>query len=186
MKYIIIALFVASFSFSLSPYQRTHFSDYDSIFKKYSKRYFGVDQDWKIFKAQGIAESGLNPKAISWVHARGIMQLMPTTFSEIQSRNPEFTSIDNIEANIGAGIYYDRQLYKAWDSLNMPHKIKFTFGSYNAGRGTIMKAQDQCKSLKLSTKEWENIILVAAKVRGWRYTETLGYVEKILYFREQL
>ena len=139
-----------------------------------------------LFKAQGIAESGLNPQAVSWVHARGIMQLMPTTFGEIQSRNPEFVSIDNIEANIGAGIYYDRQLWKAWDSLNMPHKSKFMFGSYNAGRGTIMKAQDVCKSLKLSDREWESIILVASKVKGWRYTETLGYVEKILYYREQL
>jgi len=36
---------------------------YDPVFKKYSKRYFGPAFDWKYFKAQGFAESGLNANA---------------------------------------------------------------------------------------------------------------------------
>jgi soluble lytic murein transglycosylase-like protein len=35
---------------------------------------------------------------------------MPSTFEQIQSKNPEFTSIDDPEANIAAGISYDRHL----------------------------------------------------------------------------
>ncbi|HEX6053559.1 MAG TPA: transglycosylase SLT domain-containing protein, partial [Gemmatimonadaceae bacterium] len=52
---------------------------YDHVFRKYSKRYFGVGYDWRIFKAQALAESEMNPNARSWVGARGLMQLMPST-----------------------------------------------------------------------------------------------------------
>ncbi|MBP6775074.1 MAG: transglycosylase SLT domain-containing protein, partial [Gemmatimonadaceae bacterium] len=55
-------------------------STYDPIFRKYSKRYFSVAFDWRHFKAQAMAESDLNPKARSRVGARGLMQLMPSTY----------------------------------------------------------------------------------------------------------
>ena len=29
---------------------------YDQTFRKYSKRYFGVGYDWRVFKAQAMAE----------------------------------------------------------------------------------------------------------------------------------
>src|ERR671924_1966147 len=73
---------------------------YDELFRKYSKRFFGVGYDWRYFKAQGMAESNLDSAARSYVGARGIMQLMPTTFAEIQSRRPELESIDHVEWNI--------------------------------------------------------------------------------------
>ena len=60
-------------------------SRYDDYFKKYSKRYFGAPFDWRFFKAQGMAESELNARARSFVGARGIMQLMPSTFALIAS-----------------------------------------------------------------------------------------------------
>src|SRR5579885_2678733 len=62
---------------------------FDPMFKKYTKRYFGPAFDWHYFKAQGFAESGLKPTATSWVGARGIMQLMPSTYQEIASHRPD-------------------------------------------------------------------------------------------------
>ena len=56
---------------------------YDQTFRKYSKRYFGVGYDWRVFKAQAMAESEMNPDAKSWVGARGLMQLMPSTYKDI-------------------------------------------------------------------------------------------------------
>src|SRR5215813_2941854 len=53
---------------------------FDPTFRKYSKRFFGPAFDWRYFKAQGFAESGLKATAVSWVGARGVMQLMPSTF----------------------------------------------------------------------------------------------------------
>ncbi len=96
--------------------QRTSFpSCYDDTFRKYWKRFFGLGYDWRIFKAQALAESNLSPAARSWVGARGIMQLMPTTFQEIQTKNPEFGDIEDPEWNIAAGIMYNRLLWRLLD-----------------------------------------------------------------------
>ena len=64
--------------------------EYDRHFRKYSKRYFGPLFDWHWFKAQAIAESGLNADAVSIVGAIGLMQIMPDTFKEINYKNPHF------------------------------------------------------------------------------------------------
>src|SRR6188472_2058004 len=88
---------------------------YDDTFRKYSKRYFGPLFDWRLFKAQAMAESNLQMTARSWAGARGIMQLMPTTFHEIRSKNPEISGRwDRPEWNIAAGIAYSRRLWDAW------------------------------------------------------------------------
>jgi membrane-bound lytic murein transglycosylase F len=162
-------------------------SRYDDVFRKYSKRFFGVGFDWRVFKAQGLAESNLNPEARSWVGASGIMQLMPSTFKEVQSSNPEFADVNNPEWNIASGIYYDRQLWKAWTkNESAPDRLSFVFGSYNAGRGTILKAQNQAVKAQLQSDMWPSIEEVAPKVPKWRHEETLGYVRKIEGFYTNL
>ncbi len=150
------------------------------MFRKYSKRYFGVGFDWRLFKAQGMAESNLDSAASSWVGARGIMQLMPATFHEISSRNPEMSRIDDPEWNIAAGIFYDRSLWRLWaqDSVE-EHRREFMFASYNAGRGTILSAQAMARRDSLDHRSWPAIESVAPKVRRWRYNETLGYLRRI-------
>jgi membrane-bound lytic murein transglycosylase F len=160
---------------------------YDQTFRKYAKRYFGVGYDWRLFKAQGLAESNLNEHAESHVGARGIMQLMPGTFAEISSRNPEILRIDDPEWNIAAGIFYDRQLWRQWarDSVQ-EHRNEFMFGSYNAGRGTIRKAQDLALRQRLDHRVWPNIETVAPAVTRWRYRETLDYVRRIHGYLGQL
>ena len=153
---------------------------YDAFFRKYSKRYFGVGFDWQLFKAQGMAESELNAAARSYVGARGVMQLMPSTYQEIQSKRPEFQSIDDPEWNIAAGIMHDRYLWRLWEPV-VPdsERPKFMFGSYNAGEGTITRATAAAHAKQLDESRWPNIELVAPEVPRWRYRETLGYVKKI-------
>ena len=154
---------------------------YDPTFRKYSKRFFGVAFDWRLFKAQGIAESNLNPEAKSWAGARGIMQLMPSTFLDVHSRNPAFTTIDDTEWNIAAGIYYDRRLWLQWreDSVDSEDHRHFMFASYNAGRVPILKAQHIARQRTMDPRLWSSIELVAPEVRGWRHRETLTYVRRI-------
>lgn len=178
-------LLILSLGLTVSIPQK-NFNTYDDLFRKYSKQYFSVGYDWKIFKAQAIAESGLNENAKSWVGAKGLMQLMPSTFKEIKSKNPELENINNPKFNIAAGIYYDRQLYNQFKSLNDSQRMSFVFGSYNAGRGTINKAQRKAIEKTLDHTEWNSIEEVAPLIRGWRYKETLGYVTKIKNFREQM
>ena len=123
---------------------------YDELFRKYSKRYFGPGQDWRVFKAQAMAESNLSLSARSHCGARGLMQLMPTTFGEIQSKNPELKSIDDPEWNIAAGICYDRILWRLWaEHPTERDRESFMFGSYNAGRGTLLRAQSAARERSL-------------------------------------
>jgi membrane-bound lytic murein transglycosylase F len=152
---------------------------YDPTFKKYSKRYFGAGFDWRVFKAQAMAESELNPKARSHVGARGLMQLMPSTFGTIQSVRPEFRSIDDPEWNIAAGIMHDRYLWTLWKNQPGDERRHFMFGSYNAGEGTIARACSVARESKLDDTRWPNIEQVAPKVQRWRYRETVGYVKRI-------
>ena len=159
---------------------------YDQTFRKYSKRYFGVGYDWRIFKAQALAESEMNPNARSWVGARGLMQLMPSTYKDIQSR-AGLGSIDDPEWNIAAGIMHDRSLWRRWerDSIATDRR-EFMFASYNAGEGTIMNAQRACVARSLDRRAWSSVETVAPEVPRWRYRETLGYVRKIRSGMENL
>jgi membrane-bound lytic murein transglycosylase F len=153
---------------------------YDDAFRMYSKRFFGPGHDWRVFKAQAMAESGLDPNARSWVGARGLMQLMPATFKEVQSKNDWMAAIDDPIWNIAAGIYYDRQLWRQWSGqADEAHRPQFMLGSYNAGRGTVLRAQRVAADRALDPVVWPSIQTVAADVPRWRYEETLGYVTKI-------
>ncbi|MBM4194478.1 MAG: transglycosylase [Gemmatimonadetes bacterium] len=153
---------------------------FDATFQKYSKRYFGVGFDWRLFKAQAMAESNLDTAAVSWVGARGLMQLMPSTYSRIQSVKPEFGNIDDPEWNIAAGIMHNRHLWKLW-SATVPEEDRpnFMFGSYNAGEGNIARASKAAEARALEPTRWSSIEQVAPDVPRWRYRETLGYVRKI-------
>jgi membrane-bound lytic murein transglycosylase MltF len=163
--------------------QRAHERDlerYDPIFRKYAKRYFGIGVDWRYFKAQGMAESDLLPTARSRVGARGIMQLMPSTYRAISSRRPEMKAIDDPEWNIAAGIMHDRYLWTLWkDGYTDEERFRFMFGAYNAGHGTIYRARDTARVARLEPTRWQNIERIAPGVGRWRYRETLGYVKKI-------
>lgn len=160
---------------------------FDDTFQKYSKRYFGPAFDWRLFKAQGMAESNLDPKAKSWVGARGVMQLMPATFKQVASRNPELKTIDNPEMNIAAGIAYDRELWSRWEEDSVLADAQaFVFGSYNAGRRTLLNAQVLARESKLDPRRWPSIETVAPNVKRWRHVETLGYVHRIADFHGQL
>jgi membrane-bound lytic murein transglycosylase F len=162
-------------------------SRYDAWFRKYAKRYFGVGFDWKLFKAQAMAESGLSPTAKSWVGARGLMQLMPSTYHDIASHRPEMGAIDDPQWNIAAGIMHDRDMWMLWrDSIPDDDRWRFMFGGYNAGEGTIFRAQGVARASKLDERTWPSIESVAPVVPRWRYKETLGYVRTIEQNRKKL
>ena len=155
-------------------------SKYDPTFQKYTRRYFGAGTDWRWFKAQGMAESDLTPTARSRVGARGIMQLMPSTYGQIKSALPKFGAIDNPEWNIAAGILHDHDLWTMW-TRDVPEENRwaFMFAAYNAGEGTIMRARKTAEAERLDHSQWPAIERIAPKVERWRYAETLGYVRTI-------
>ncbi len=143
---------------------------YDRHFKKYSKRYFGPHFEWRWFKSQGIAESNLDEDAASPVGAKGVMQIMPDTFDEIQQQNPTYLALDEPRWNIAAGIYYDRQLYRKWRKpLPSEERLFLAFSSYNAGYGRVLKA---VKRTHKKDYTW-------VEVKKYLPPETRGYVSRI-------
>lgn len=144
-------------------------NEYDGHFRKYSKRYFGPHFDWRWFKAQAIAESGLDLKAKSHVGAVGLMQIMPATFAEIKQANPHYLDIETPRWNIAAGIYYDHYLYRKWPKIAEQDRLLMAFASYNAGLGGVLRAYRKAEP---PVRTWNEIDQYAPK-------ETQGYVQRI-------
>ena len=150
---------------------------FDSHFQKYSKRFFGADFDWRWWKAQAIAESGLDSTARSWCGAQGLMQIMPGTWEGIAPKLG-VTSPWVVKDNIQAGIYYDARMWAIWKAPRpLEERIAFTLASYNAGPGHIIKAQRMVGEGK--TYEWAPVAAQLHRVTGRLAEETRGYVVQI-------
>ena len=160
-----------------------HNTMYDIMFQNFFLLFFGPGMDWKWMKAQAIAESALNPQAVSPVGAMGIMQIMPPTWEEIR----EALNLDDEpfipHLNIKAGIYYNKRLYRVWKAETGIERLRFTFASYNAGLGNIIKAQ----RLADQSDIWASLALVLPRVTGRHAVETVNYIKRIeQIYREEL
>ncbi|MBK9978436.1 MAG: transglycosylase SLT domain-containing protein [Gemmatimonadetes bacterium] len=139
---------------------------------------FGPAFDWRIFRAQGMAESNFGPQGEEPGGARGVMRLMPATFREIASKNPELKRIDHPEMNIAAGIAYDRQLWTRWEGDSVLTDVRtFTFASYNAGaarcsmRRRRRAPRGSTRGAGRASSRWP------PKVERWRHVEHAGLRE---------
>ena len=161
---------------------------YDKYFSKYSKRFFGPGFDWHYFKSQAIAESHLKADAKSRFGAVGIMQIMPSTYQEILHKIPIIKGTPaQPRWNIAAGIFYDRTIWNLWLAERpLQDRLNFMFGSYNAGKGSILKAQKIAGHKGLNENLWESIEVTLHQVTGNRSKETIGYVRKISKIKEVL
>ena len=136
---------------------------YDHHFRKYTKRYFGPGFDWRWFKAQGVAESGLRSDVVSKAGAVGIMQILPSTYEESHRKSPYLSSgtLEDPRWNIAAGIFYDRILYRRWvkslEETPPEDDLYLTFASYNAGYGKITRIVEQVKKKKRRLQGWHDI-----------------------------
>lgn len=168
--------------------QRTRDADrYDETFRKYTKRFFGPAFDWRHFKAQGLAESGLDTAARSRNGAQGIMQLMPNTLAAIRSHARDLDSVIDPELNIAAGIKHDRALWVMWpQAATIEDHRCFMFASYNAGLITIQRASRVARRRHLDPTQWQNIVTVSALVYRWRQRQTLHYLRVLEGWFDQL
>lgn len=124
-----------------SPLPR-HITAFDDCIKRYHAE-FGLPYDWRLLKAQLIAESGLNPAAVSPVGAKGLAQFMPDTQTEVLKalNMPSNTSRLNAEASIKCCAYYMSVMLKKWTAKREDiDRYCLALASYNAGMGNLLKA----------------------------------------------
>jgi soluble lytic murein transglycosylase-like protein len=121
-------------------------NEYDPMIRGSAERWLDgiAGTPWLQWKAQLIAESGLDPTAGSNEGARGIAQIMPNTWQMICIRLQWPMDTDPYDARYGidGGAWYLGQLYQAWKSPRTGwDRLDLARASYNAGIGNILKAQ---------------------------------------------
>jgi membrane-bound lytic murein transglycosylase F len=159
---------------------------YDHYFQGYTARLFEGLIDWQWMKAMALAESALNPEAVSSAGAVGVMQLMPGTSREMAN----LLSIPHVPAaphcNIQMGIAYARRCFGIWQKESGIERIRFMLGSYNAGPGNILAAQLLAQKDRWPTDRWESISSFLPQVTGRHAEETIVYVSRVELFFAKL
>ncbi len=105
---------------------RIDVAQYDTIISSAARKY-NIDRN--LIQAVIKAESNFNPKAVSPVGARGLMQLMPATAASLNVSNSFHP-----ESNIEGGVRYLRYLMNLF-----PGDLKIALAAYNAGEGAVMR-----------------------------------------------
>ncbi len=141
---------------------------------------FDLPFDWRLLKAQLIAESELKPSAKSAAGAMGLAQFMPETWTEwLQKlRLPANTSPYDAAASIKCCAAYMQSLLSGW-SAPRPDIDRYclALASYNAGMKNLIKAQ----KLAGGSNAYYAIIAQLPEVTGTdNARQTTDYVTRIL------
>ena len=109
-------------------------------------------------------ESHFNPKAKSLAGASGLMQLMPSTYSEVAQKYSIPKTLDTIPANIAAGSLYYSGLKKSLLGRDL-----YAITAYNGGIGSVTGW-----FTKINYNDTDEF------VEQIPYPETQNYVKKVL------
>jgi membrane-bound lytic murein transglycosylase F len=141
---------------------------------------------WLWFKAQLIAESALDPAAVSNVGAQGIAQFMPPTWRDVRAalRFPETaTPFDPAYAIKGAA-WYLGLLRRQWRSpRSEDDRRRLVQASYNAGLGNLVKAQKRAGGATAYAPIAERLHEVTGADNA---RQTRDYVERIERIHREL
>lgn len=175
-------------------FSKGYISQYDNIFKKYAPT---VGWDWRLMAAQAFVESKFKPNARSWVGARGLMQIMPSTARGYKTKvsqlgNPE-TSV-----KVASQLINDLDSYLVKYVPNDKERLKFVIAAYNVGIAHVYDAIALAKKYNLDPQKWDDNVEKAILMKmnpkyyndpvtkyGYcRGTETVAYVKRITNFYE--
>lgn len=175
-------------------FSKGYISKYDNIFKKYAPR---IGWDWRLMAAQAYVESKFKPNARSWVGARGLMQIMPSTARGYRTSvarlvNPE-TSVD-----VATRLINDLDSYLVKYVPNDKERLKFVIAAYNVGIAHVYDAIALARKYGLNPEVWDDNVSKAILMKmnpkyyndpvvkyGYcRGTETVAYVKGITNFYE--
>lgn len=142
--------------------------DYQEIVEEESARY---ELDPMLVYAVIRAESGFDAQAESAVGARGLMQLMPTTFDWLQEKDREELLPHDALFDPQVNIHYGCALLRLL--IDLYGNEETAICAYNAGIGTVS-----------GWLEDTSISSDGASLRTIPYPETAAYLERVLNNRD--
>lgn len=151
---------------------------YDSLFTFWGNKYSSYTTP-KFLKAICMAESGLNPKAVSVENALGLCQLTLPTWLGIHKK------IKTIPANgyfipthsIHSAAELIKDVSNRWSKATGENKLKLILASYNAGSGNIVKSNDRCNHTDIYDKIKQCLPTITGKQNS---KQTIEYVDRVL------
>ena len=179
------------------PYRKFDFtkgyiSKFDDLFKRYSDN---INWDWRLMAAQAYAESLFNPRARSWVGARGLMQVMPKTG---RGYGAKVTTLNDPEVSVrvASRLIADLNRYLIDRVPNDKERRKFILAAYNCGIAHVYDAIALAKKYGLDPQVWDDNVEKALLMKmnpqyyndpvvkyGYaRGSETSTYVKRIMDF----
>lgn len=173
-KYIILVILVFILLLYIASPLRQRYSPfrYRGLIKHYAEKH---DIDWLLVSSIIYHESRFRSKAESNKGARGLMQIMPGTGSELAEKLgwKNFSS-DNLfspKVNLELGCYFLNRLLKEFNN-----DINLALTAYNAGSGSIYKWY----SAKKGNLSYPSESPVKYNdIQEYLYPETRRYVNKV-------
>lgn len=173
-------------------FSKGYISKYDNLFKRYSE---SIDWDWRLLAAQAYAESLFNPKARSWVGARGLMQVMPRTGRGYGASVGSLNDPD-VSVRVATRLIADLNRYLMDLVPNDKERRKFIIAAYNCGIAHVYDAIALAKKHGLDPQKWDDNVEKALLMKmnpqyyndpvvkyGYaRGSETSAYVKRIMEF----
>ena len=125
-------------------------SPYDEQIRKGADK---LNWDWRLLASVMYQESNFDPKALSWVGAVGLMQVMPET-----GRHFGFRNLWDPDENIDAGVRFFKFLDDIWaKTITDPNeRLKFVLASYNVGLSHVLDARNLANKHGKSPVMWDN------------------------------
>ncbi len=162
-------------------------SPYDDLIKQQAKK---LNWDWRLLASQVFQESQFDPKASSWVGARGLMQLMPQTAKQFGVKK-----VTDPVQNLKGGVKFIKWLENYWKDIpDSSERRKFVLASYNVGQGHVQDARKLAEKYGKDPNKWTgnvaNFLLKKSQEKYFndevvkygycRGDEPVTYVEEIL------
>lgn len=121
--------------------------------------------------AQVRQESGFNPSAVSHAGARGIAQFMPATWAHWAQGQDPFDAAAGIKAQHAYMRYLEGRCGGDWIAA---------LGAYNAGLGTVRKAQRLAEQMGMpGRRAWVQAQYAIPGRKKAYSNETAGYIQRI-------
>ena len=121
--------------------------------KHYAAMY-GID--YRLVLAIIKQESQFDGQALSERGARGYMQIMPVTDSEIRGEL-DLTDLELPAENIRAGVYYFSKLYALFPGAGECDRLSLALAAYNAGPARIYDAQELAAYIGEDAGNWTSV-----------------------------